>query len=296
MKPFYPSKLLLFGEYTVLSGSQALAAPLDQWSGKWEHSQHPSIQADETFLHYIDWLLSNEVINHSTAIRITKEATEGWRYVADIPIGFGLGSSGAYVAAIYDRYIYNTGDTTLYTHDILRKMEGYFHGSSSGMDPLVSLSHQALYKSEKGELHTIHNPGWPKGFETFLLDTGMARSTSTLVKAYREMLTNDDFKFKVERQLIPIVEHAIHFYLNGSGAKLEDCLEIISAFQRKYFAAFIPDNTKALWDEWLEKKGVYVKFCGAGGGGYFLVITTPAFDGVLPSHLISLQGDKKHSN
>ena len=296
MKSFYPSKLLLFGEYTVLSGSQALAVPLDQWIGRWEHQKHNSSRAEESLLHYIDWLLSNEIISHATAMRMTKEATEGWRYVADIPIGFGLGSSGAYVAAIYDRYISEAEDNTLYTHNILRKMEGYFHGSSSGMDPLVSFSHQALYKSEKGDLQAINDPGWPKGYKTFLLDTGMARSTSTLVKSYREMLTKDDFKFKIERQLIPVVEHGIHFYLNGSIPKLEECLEIISAFQRKYFSSFIPNETKVLWDELRENQGVYVKFCGAGGGGYFLVITTPTFDGVQPKHLISLQGNKKHTD
>ena len=34
---FYPSKILLFGEYTVISGSDALALPLDKFRGCWNY-------------------------------------------------------------------------------------------------------------------------------------------------------------------------------------------------------------------------------------------------------------------
>jgi galactokinase/mevalonate kinase-like predicted kinase len=36
----------------------------------------------------------------------------------------------------------------------------------------------------------------------------------------------------------------------------------------------IPDPIKDQWDELIETPGMYVKFCGAGGGGFFQVITT----------------------
>ena len=55
---------------------------------------------------------------------------------------------------------------------------------------------------------------------------------------------------------------------------LEECISIISQFQREYFSMLIPDPIKDQWDELIETPGMYVKFCGAGGGGFFQVITT----------------------
>jgi mevalonate kinase len=224
------------------------------------------------------------------------EAKLGWYYDADIPIGFGLGSSGAFVAAIYHRYIAGVNEAPLSTHYMLKKMEGFFHGSSSGMDPLVSFSQKALYKSETDELQIIRDPGWPEGYRLYLLDTGVSRSTGALVETYRQMLDNGDFKKNIERQLIPMVEHAIHFYLAGAGAKLEECVSVISDFQRIHFSSFIPEHTKIQWDTLTKMPGVFVKFCGAGGGGYFLVLTTPRFEDELPVNLIPVNTASGQTN
>ncbi len=290
MSPYYPAKLLLFGEYTVLSGSQALAVPLNQWSGRWEQHEHQNVPENESLTRYVDWLQSKDIIKPSKAAEIIEEARLGWQYVADIPIGFGLGSSGAYVAAIYDRYVAGAAEaTTGKTHALLRNMEGFFHGSSSGMDPLVSYTHQALYRSEQGDLHPINDPGWPDGYNIFLLDTGVARTTSALVSAYRKMLEVEQFILSIERELIPVVEHAIHFYLSRSGSKLEECLSLISDFQRTYLSDFIPVSTQKQWNDLRENQGMYIKFCGAGGGGYFLLITAPTFSGELPVNAIPIR-------
>lgn len=268
----YPAKLLLFGEYTVLHGSQALAVPLPQWKGQWIHQ--PDTPHDDIGIQaYIDWLKSQNIISSAIADSIHSDARVGWYYQADIPIGCGLGSSGAYVAAIYDRYITkaNTRDH-LNSLIALSKMEGFFHGSSSGMDPMVSYTNQALYKDERGTFHSIDDPGWPAAFEVFLLDSGSGRLTAPLVKSYKEKIANNDIKHAIERELIPAVEHAIHFYLSSAPSMLEECLSIISQFQRTHLSMLIPDDVLVQWDTLSKIPGVYVKFCGAGGGGYFLVI------------------------
>ncbi len=293
MLSYYPAKLLLFGEYTVLSGSQALAVPLHQWSGRWERQDKANTKEEAPIKDYVVWLEANEIISPEIASEILQEAGNGLSYLADIPIGFGLGSSGAYVAAIYDRYVKKNTEDSLTTHAMLAKMESYFHGSSSGMDPLVSYSKKALYKSETGELLTINDPGWPDPYKVYLLDSGIARSTGSLVKSYREMLAEDDFKWRISSELIPMVEHGIHFYLSGSAQKLEECLDIICDFQRKYFSSFIPADIKNQWDMLRKNSGVFIKFCGAGGGGYFLVITTPTFKGEVPANCISINQDQK---
>jgi mevalonate kinase len=158
--------------------------------------------------------------------------------------------------------------------EILAKMESYFHGTSSGMDPMVSYTQQALYKDDQGQFQTIQDPGWPEDYKVYLLDSGVARETGPLVNQYKQLLENEENKLLVERELIPMVEHALHFYLNGSAHMLEECLSVISHFQRTYFEALIPDQVKTQWDEITAMDGVYLKFCGAGGGGYFFVIST----------------------
>jgi mevalonate kinase len=259
------------------------------WKGEWIQGQSTSIPEDDPLLAYVYWLKKHDLISAASAAHIVNDREEGWNYEASIPIGYGLGSSGAFVAALYDRYI--TKENTVVPANelnMLSKMESYFHGSSSGMDPMVSFSGEAVYKSETGVFRAIKDPGWPEGFNVYLLNSGVERSTGPLVHIYKEMLRDQEFKYKTERELIPMVEHAIHFYLSGTGPKLEECLSVISAFQREYFSMFIPDPVKDQWDEMLEIPGVYVKFCGAGGGGYFLVISTAAIPGAIADPLIRI--------
>ena len=274
MSLIYPSKLLLFGEYTVLSGSQALAVPLKQWKGAWKQSEDGLTTGGPALISYVDWLKSKDIISSATVAHIINDAEEGWHYEADIPIGYGLGSSGAYVAAIYDRYVIKENSVTdSATLEMMSKMEGYFHGSSSGMDPMVSYTGEALYKNELGAFQSILDPGWPEGYQVYLLDSGIGRATGPLVEMYKEALKQERFHLSIQRELIPMVEHAIHFYLSGTSAMLEDCLRVISLFQRTHFSKLIPLAVQKQWDELIKIPGVHVKFCGAGGGGYFLVIS-----------------------
>ena len=65
---------------------------------------------------------------------------------SSIPQGYGVGSSGAIVAAFYDKYAQNkitvlenlTREKLLKLKTIFSEMESYFHGKSSGLDPLNS--------------------------------------------------------------------------------------------------------------------------------------------------------------
>jgi galactokinase/mevalonate kinase-like predicted kinase len=36
----------------------------------------------------------------------------------------------------------------------------------------------------------------------------------------------------------------------------------------------IPGEVMKVWDEVMQKKGIYMKLCGAGGGGYYMIIST----------------------
>jgi mevalonate kinase len=262
--------------------------PLKQWKGEWKQTEDGFAGHSSPLMQYVDWLKSKDIISAATAAHIINDAEEGWNYLADIPIGYGLGSSGAYVAAIYDRYIVKENSTSASnTLEMLSKIEGYFHGSSSGMDPMVSYTGEAVYKNEMGLFQSINNPGWPEGFKVYLLDSGIGRATGPLVELYKEALKKSTFEQQVKRELIPMVEHAIHFYLAHSGQMLEECIQVISQFQRLHFSKLIPPSVQKQWDTLMKIPGVYVKFCGAGGGGYFLVISCrneplPEMDELIP--------------
>src|SRR5687768_11324276 len=198
----FPAKLLLFGEYTVLNGSQALSVPFNKWTGKW--NKHEESGQMSLIPEYYRWLHKVELADDSVYDRMVNEFEEGWSYDSDIPVGYGVGSSGAYVAAVYDRYFHAPDHNFEKTTDKLAQMEAYFHGSSSGMDPLVSYTGKAVYKSDKGEFQLLDDKGWPEGYKLFLLDSGLARETASLVNRYKERSDDHAISRKIKRQLIPV--------------------------------------------------------------------------------------------
>lgn len=67
---------------------------------------------------------------------LESDLQNGWYLDSDVPIGYGLGSSGMVVAAVYDRYARSPIQDAMDLKALFARMEGYFHGSSSGIDPL----------------------------------------------------------------------------------------------------------------------------------------------------------------
>lgn len=270
---YYPAKLLLFGEYTVLNGSQALAVPLNRWHGTWVKEKIRQRSYFDGLSKYVTWLKKKEIINQDTEGKIISDFEEGWNYESNIPQGYGVGSSGALVAAVYDRYFTPSKDLAE-IHSTMAQMEAYYHGASSGLDPLISYTNKAAFKDEDGHYHSVNDKGWPDGYKIYLLDSGHSRETGPLVTKYKKQLQDPGFSEKIKRQFIPMVEHAIHFYLGRESKMLEECFSVISQFQKEYFTDMIPAHVQKQWDELASVPGVYVKLCGAGGGGYFLVIST----------------------
>ena len=286
MSRTYPAKLLLFGEYSVLSGSQALAVPLGCWSGYWT-DEHAETHASP--FEFFDWLFKNSIIDKEEKERMKADFEKGWSFSSSIPIGHGVGSSGAYVAAVYDRYLAGKKDSdNALPSTIMANMEAFFHGSSSGMDPLVSIENKAVLKDDVGAFHAISDPGWPGHYKVYLWDSGISRTTGPLVNAYKNNTQEPGFLSSIEHTLIPMVDHAIHFYLSRASSMLEQCISMISQYQRIHFKEMIPVDVMKVWDEVMQQNGIYMKLCGAGGGGYYMMISTQGETVELPG-IIQLQ-------
>lgn len=273
----YPSKLLLFGEYSVIMGSEALAIPYPAYGGKWVNEQidAPSLEPLVGHLRQLD--PDGSLYDHE---RLMESLQAGWTYKADIPIGYGLGSSGALTAAIYDLC---RKEPPRHIYDLLEEMaaiESFFHGSSSGMDPLVAYLNKGVHRVGR-DYWVLENEPVPldKG-SLFLVNTGLSRQTAPLVKLFLQKAEDPGYKQQVEERLVPLVAAAIYSFLLGQTEKHLEAWRTISELQQKLFIEMIPEAYQQAWFEGLSSGEYYLKLCGAGGGGFLMGISV---SGELPS-------------
>ncbi len=265
---FYPAKILLFGEYSIIAGSRALATPLNTFGGFWEmgvvNSIDPTLQEWARFIRKLDGSSDWDMD------KFEEDIHKGLAFKSSIPIGYGLGSSGALVAAFYDRYTINKSDNIDELKQILSVLESFFHGKSSGIDPLVSYIKQTISIDNQNNLVII--PGLPDvKSDIFMLDSGISRKTEPLVKHFQEKMTNSKFKNNL-KHLIKAQEDAIDYWLQDDFIGLFNSFEAISRWQWENMSTFIPERHHEIWKKGLESGDYFLKLCGAGGGGATLGI------------------------
>jgi len=180
----YPGKILLFGEYTILQGSKAFAIPYDEYSGQFAEGHDPRIEK------YLLWLAEQKLPLDKKKL---KKLAPNLSFDSDIPIGYGIGSSGAIVAAAYD--IFKEKDD-LPEHAVLAQMENFFHEKSSGLDPMVSYYKKA-YILEDGVLTEAQYDENQLPYFS-LYDSGITRSTSKLVSLFNYKMQKANFKDAID--------------------------------------------------------------------------------------------------
>jgi mevalonate kinase len=276
MRNFYPGKILLYGEYSIVLKNKALAIPLISQSGSWEHVNG----ADNISL--FGWLKYLKKLPHAAdynLVHFEQELNRGLFFESTIPQGYGAGSSGALVAAFYTHFsispITNPSITNLQElKKELGVLESYFHGNSSGTDPLVSyLKHSLLLANDK--IDKINVPSPPDDLFFFLLDCGIARKTEPLVSAFlHEIQNNKNYTSDFENHYVPIVDQTIQEHLDGRFPALKKQWLELSQLQTHFFKAMIPQNLIEYWHKGNNEGHTHLKLCGAGGGGYLLGLST----------------------
>lgn len=261
----WPGKILLFGEYTVLNGSKAFATPYDLFYGEWSFNQEASIGREISRKVLFEFIsqASESILD---AKKLKDDYEKGLWFKSSIPHGYGLGSSGALIAAIFENYGKASGEV-LDDMRLLASLEHYFHGSSSGIDPLVSLSQKPLLIHNFDQVQPLDNRSNLRGF--FLLNTGHSRQTGPLVKIFKQKLADPEFSRGCSEVLVREVNSAIDLLLNNSN-ELQHHLWLISKFQLDYFSEMIPLHMKDFWAKGLNSGDYILKLCGAGGGGFLL--------------------------
>ncbi len=256
----YHGKLLLAGEYTVINGGNSLALPYLATSAflyKNEESPLTSFWED-LMAHFVRKKI------HLNFDLFQKDMEAGLGYESTIPIGYGSGSSGALIACIYERYKTEEVDfDKLQAH--LGLMESYFHGTSSGIDPYVIYLNKAIFTKDGLtnviDSKSINLSGWK------LLDSKISRSTAHYVSIFKNEIQNEK-SVEIEK-LMGLNNTLIENFLNNQTNL--DVIAQISQLQFEIFQPMIPDLVKPIWQKGLEEQSHFVKLCGAGGGGYFLV-------------------------
>ena len=275
----YNAKILLFGEHTVIKGSQALAMPISKHFGSWQYAldsmEKQTLQQKLPLLvHYLNEQSLDRVLDLAT---FSKDLEAGLYFKSSIPTGYGMGSSGALCAAIADRYQLQLPKTYTQLKQLFGKMESFFHGTSSGMDPLVCyLNYPVLFSSngdvDQVSLTKLETSKKGTDWAIFLLDTHIKRETAPYVNGFLERCKRASYNHQCKEELVPLVNQAIQFSIIGNWEKLFKSWEGISHLQYDLFDFMIPDDFKSIWKDGLVGTDFKLKICGAGGGGYLLGI------------------------
>lgn len=289
----FHSKVLIFGEYSILYNSKALTMPLKQFKGKFNFNPScvKSKSSNASLREFCRHMIQNhfpidEQGNIINVKRFQLEVDKGLYFESNIPQGFGLGSSGAVVAAIFMRYIDKAGEmkdlvkaeTKENIHklkNILSSLEGFFHGTSSGIDPLsILLNKPLLYVNPKDVVPVDLPKAKPKSKHVlFLLNTEIPRNTEKLVKQFKESCEDRDFKKMMEDELVAGNNACIDAFLNAEYSTLYQNLKTVCTFQFNHMNYLIPEHLQGIMKIGLDSGDYYMKICGSGGGGYMLGFT-----------------------
>ena len=214
--PLFYSKILLFGEYGIIKDSKGLSIPYNFYKGALKVDADPSETAKKSneslrrFAEYLKTLDASLVkFDHE---RLDADVNSGMYFDSSIPQGYGVGSSGALVAAIYDKYAFDkitvlenlTREKLLALKNIFGSMESFFHGKSSGLDPLNSYLSIPILINSKDNIEPAGIPSQVTGGKgaVFLLDSGIVGETAPMVNIFMESLKDKGFRAMLKNEFV----------------------------------------------------------------------------------------------
>ena len=288
--PLFYSKILLFGEYGIIKDSKGLSIPYNYFKGALKMDQNPTEEAIESnfnlkkFTAYLKETEEGQPNLFSFNFKaLNKDVEAGMYFDSSIPQGYGVGSSGALVAAIYDKYAYNkitvlenlTREKLLTLKAVFGAMESFFHGKSSGLDPLNSYLSLPILINSKDNIESTSIPSQNKegNGAVFLLDSGIIGATAPMVELFMDKMKSEGFRSMLKDQFIKHTDACVEDFINGNVKSLFGNLKQLSHVVLDNFKPMIPSKFHKLWKKGIETNDYYLKLCGSGGGGYILGFT-----------------------
>ena len=284
--PLFYAKILLFGEYGIIKDSKGLAIPYNSYQGALKKDDNQSEKAKLSnqnlikFYHYLSDLDQNLVSFRLADFK--KDIEQGMYFDSSIPQGYGVGSSGALVASIYDKYAKNkitvlenlTRDKLLKLKAIFSLMESFFHGKSSGLDPLNSYLSIPILINSKNNLEPTGIPSQQEGKgAVFLLDSEIIGETGPMVSIFMNKMKNEGFRKMINEDFAKYTDACIDDFLHGNVKSLLSNVKQLSKVVFDNFKPMIPKPFHRVWQHGIDTNDYYLKLCGSGGGGYILGFT-----------------------
>lgn len=286
--PLFYSKILLFGEYGIIEDSKGLAIPYNFYNGALKmdaNADEKAIKSNENLSRFAQYLseLNKEDLFNFNIEALQQDIANGMYFDSSIPQGYGVGSSGALVAAIYDKYAIDkitvlenlTREKLLSLKTTFSKMESFFHGKSSGLDPLNSYLSLPILINSKDNIEPAGLPSQKtdgKG-AVFLLDSGIVGETAPMVTLFMENLKDKGFRSMLKSQFIKHTDACIENFLKGDFTSLFANTKQLSKVVLNNFKPMIPVQFHDVWQKGIDSNSYYLKLCGSGGGGYILGFT-----------------------
>ena len=282
--PLFYSKILLFGEYGIIEDSKGLSIPYNFYKGALKIPKKinaSSKSSNKILIDFSEYLNSKKIKLDLHKFR--SDLDKGLYFDSSIPKGYGIGSSGALVAAIYDKYAFEkitvlenlTREKLLRLKNIFSIMESFFHGKSSGLDPLNSyLSIPILINSQKDiKVTGIPSQKTIGNGAVFLMDSGKTGSTVPMVNIFMEKMKKDGFRKIINEKFIKHTNLCVDNFLKGDLSSLFNNTKKLSKIVLDNFKPMIPQEFHSIWKRGIDNNSYFLKLCGSGGGGYILGFT-----------------------
>lgn len=284
--PLFYAKILLFGEYGIIEDSQGLTLPYSFYKGTFKFADLKSefeIKSNASLKKYSDFLKNLEVaekfkLNISA---FQKDIARGLFFDSNIPQGYGVGSSGALVAAVFEKYSLNkllpehiSKDELKDLKKVFGEMESFFHGKSSGIDPLICYMNLPILIENKENVGKVAIPQSEEGKGAiFLIDSGITGETGPMVQIFFEKMKTEGFRKTLKEEFIRYNNACIDAFLKKEMNPLFRNLKNLSVWAYEHFKPMIPESIYNVWKKGLDTNAYYLKLCGSGGGGYILGFT-----------------------
>ncbi len=288
--PLFYSKILLFGEYGIIKDSKGLSIPYNFYNGALKIDEHKTVSTHKSnanlkrFAAYLSKLQDEQPDLVTFDLEaLNTDVAKGLYFDSSIPQGYGVGSSGALVAAVYSQYVSDkitvlenlTREKLLTLKEIFAAMESFFHGKSSGLDPLNSYLSLPILINSKNNIEPAGIPSQTaqgKG-GVFLLDSGITGETAPMVQIFMENMKQEGFRKMLKDQFVKQTDACVEDFLKGDVSSLFGNIKTLSKVVLDNFKPMIPKQFHTLWKKGIDTNSYYLKLCGSGGGGYMLGFT-----------------------
>ena len=282
--PLFYGKILLFGEYGIIKDSMGLSIPHAYYKGAFQFEEtfnKEKASSNQHLFAYLEYLKREDAPCRFNLNEFETDLNKGLYFDSSIPQGFGVGSSGALVAAIYDRYCENKigknpkkSAEIKVLKSIFSWMESYFHGKSSGIDPTICYMGLPLLIKSKTELGSVDLPAQESGAgAVFLLNSGVPGETQPMVEIFMDKLKEGGFRNMLKNQFVKYNDACIKAFVDGDTTPLFANLKKLSRLVLENFEPMIPQGFHELWKQGLDSEDYYLKLCGSGGGGFVMCFT-----------------------